>query len=111
MKIKEQILAVQDTGLTNMFDTRAVQVIANEMGFYELVIFLEEHKNCEGCTGGVIYVTETYASLPWEFHVWESVVSSAWLYLIINNPDVLFPRTLRQVYYMVKTYNIKDERP
>lgn len=68
-------------------------------------------QNCEGCTGGVIYVTETYASLPWEFHVWESVVSSAWLYLIINNPDVLFPRTLRQVYYMVKTYNIKDERP
>ena len=68
-------------------------------------------QNCDGCTGGVIYVTETYASLPWEFHVWESVVSSAWLYLIINNPDVLFPRTLRQVYYMVKTYNIKDERP
>ena len=44
MKIKEQILAVRNTGLTNMFDTRAVQVIANEMGFYELVIFLEEHK-------------------------------------------------------------------
>lgn len=62
-------------------------------------------------TDGKAYVTETYASLPWEFHVWESVVSSAWLYLIINNPDVLFPRTLRQVYYMVKTYNIKDERP
>ena len=41
MKIKEQILAVRDTGLTNMFDTSAVQVIANEMGFYELVIFLE----------------------------------------------------------------------
>ena len=38
MKIKEQILAVRDTGLTNMFDTSAVQVIANEMGFYELVI-------------------------------------------------------------------------
>ena len=44
MKIKEQIVAVRNTGLTNMFDTRAVQVIANEMGFYELVIFLEEHK-------------------------------------------------------------------
>ena len=41
MKIKDQILAVRDTGLTNMFDTSAVQVIANEMGFYELVIFLE----------------------------------------------------------------------
>ena len=44
MKIKEQILAVRDTGLTNMFDTSAVQVIAHELGFNELVIFLEEHK-------------------------------------------------------------------
>ena len=43
-KVKEQIIAVRDTGRTNMFDTNMVQVIANEMGFYELVIFLEEHK-------------------------------------------------------------------
>lgn len=28
----------------NMFDTNMVQVIANEMKFYELVIFIEEHK-------------------------------------------------------------------
>ena len=42
--IKQQILAVRDTGLTNMFDTSAVQVIANEMGFYELVIYLEDHR-------------------------------------------------------------------
>ena len=68
-------------------------------------------QNCSGSTGGVIYVTETYASLPWEFHVWESVVSSSWLYLVIKNPDVLFPRTLRQVYYMAKITNIKDQRP
>ena len=27
-----------------MLDTRMVQVIANRMGFYELVIYLEEHK-------------------------------------------------------------------
>lgn len=27
-----------------MFDTNMVQVIANEMKFYELVIFIEEHK-------------------------------------------------------------------
>ena len=39
------------------------------------------------------------------------LILASWLYLIINNPDLLFPRTLRQVYYMVKTYNIKDERP
>lgn len=63
----------------------------------------------EGSTGGVIYTSATYGMLPWEFHVWESVVSSAWLYLIINNPDVLFPRTLRQVYYMAKINNIQDE--
>ena len=68
-------------------------------------------QNCDGSTGGVIYVTATYGELPWEFHVWESVVSSSWLYLLINNPDVLFPRTLRQVYYMSKITNIHDERP
>lgn len=43
-KIKEQILAVRDTGLTNMFDIRAVQRIAYEMDFYEFVNFLEEKK-------------------------------------------------------------------
>lgn len=43
-KVKDQILAVRATGRTNMFDTNMVQVIANEMRFYELVIFIEEHK-------------------------------------------------------------------
>ena len=43
-KIKEQILAIRDTGLTNMFDVVAVQRIANDMGFYELVLFLEENR-------------------------------------------------------------------
>ena len=43
-KIKEQILAVRDTGRTNMFDVNAVQRIAYEMDFYELVCWLEEHK-------------------------------------------------------------------
>lgn len=43
-KIKEQILAIRDTGKTNMFDIHYVQYLANEMGFYELVIFLEEEK-------------------------------------------------------------------
>ncbi len=42
--VKEQILAVRDSGETNMLDTNMVQVIANRMGFYELVIYLEEHK-------------------------------------------------------------------
>lgn len=41
--IKEQILKVRDTGRTNMFDVLNVQKIANEMGFYELIIFIKEH--------------------------------------------------------------------
>ncbi|OQB53208.1 MAG: hypothetical protein BWX97_00839 [Firmicutes bacterium ADurb.Bin146] len=43
-KVKEQILKVRDTGLTNMFDINAVQRIAYEMDFHELVIFIEEEK-------------------------------------------------------------------
>lgn len=44
-KIREQILAVRKTGRTNMFDIPMVQYIANEMQFYELVIFLDEHRS------------------------------------------------------------------
>lgn len=44
-KIREQILAVRKTGRTNMFDVPMVQYIANEMRFYELVIFLKEHRS------------------------------------------------------------------
>ena len=43
-EIRKQILAVRDTGRSNMFDVPAVQRIAHEMEFYELVVFLEEHK-------------------------------------------------------------------
>ncbi|MGI6546827.1 MAG: DUF5049 domain-containing protein [Fastidiosipilaceae bacterium] len=43
MSLKEQITAVRDSGKTNMLDSRTVQHIANEMNFYELVIFIEEH--------------------------------------------------------------------
>ena len=43
-KIKEQIIAVRDTGRTNMFNVNAVQVIANEMQFYELVCFIEDNR-------------------------------------------------------------------
>lgn len=42
--IRKQIMAVRSTGETNMLDTCMAQVIANRMGFYELVIYLEEHK-------------------------------------------------------------------
>lgn len=43
-KIREQILAVRKTGRSNMFDVPMVQNIANAMQFYELVVFLEEHR-------------------------------------------------------------------
>lgn len=40
-KIKEQILVIRNTGITNMFDVIAVQKITFEMDFYELVDFIE----------------------------------------------------------------------
>ena len=43
-KIKEQILAVRDSGRTNMLDVNMVQMIAFEMEFYQLVNFIEDHK-------------------------------------------------------------------
>ena len=43
-KIRDQILAIRDTGLTNMFDLPMVQRLAYDRGYYELVIFLEEHR-------------------------------------------------------------------
>ena len=43
-KIKEQILAVRATALTNMFDISAVQQIALDMEFYELAIYLAENR-------------------------------------------------------------------
>lgn len=43
-QIREQIMAIRDSGETNMFDVRTVQWIANREEFYELVIYLEEHR-------------------------------------------------------------------
>ena len=43
-KVREQILAVRDTGLTNMFDINTVQRIAFDAEYYELVNYLEEHR-------------------------------------------------------------------
>ena len=41
--IKEQILAIRDSGLTNMFDLPVVQRLAYERSFFDLVIYIEEH--------------------------------------------------------------------
>lgn len=43
-KVRDQILAVRNTSLSNMFDIRAIQRIAYEMDFYELVNYLEENR-------------------------------------------------------------------
>ena len=42
--VREQILSIRDTGLTNMFDVNTVQRLAYERGYYELVCYLEEHR-------------------------------------------------------------------
>ena len=42
-KIKEQILAIRDTGETNMFDVRKVQGIALREGFNELLVYLSDN--------------------------------------------------------------------
>ena len=41
--VKEQILAIRETGLSNMFDLPVVQRLAYERDFFDLVIYHEEH--------------------------------------------------------------------
>ena len=43
-KIRDQILAIRNSGRTNMFDTNTVQSLAYENGYYELVCYIEEHR-------------------------------------------------------------------
>ena len=39
-----QIMDIRESGRVNMFDVPSVQRIAFEMGFYELVCFIEEDR-------------------------------------------------------------------
>lgn len=43
-KIKSQILEIRATGLCNMFDLPYVQRLAFDRNYYELVMFIEEHR-------------------------------------------------------------------
>lgn len=52
--VKQQILAIRATAETNMFDAYAVQYIANREGFYELVVFIQEHDNDHPCKKAVV---------------------------------------------------------
>lgn len=42
--IVEQIIAIRDSGKTNMFDANMVQRLAFDAGYYELVMFIENDK-------------------------------------------------------------------
>jgi len=44
-KIRSQILTVRDDGSTNMFDVNGVMDVANQLGLYELVVYLMEKDN------------------------------------------------------------------
>ncbi|MHB1455247.1 MAG: DUF5049 domain-containing protein [Saccharofermentanales bacterium] len=43
-KIVEQIMTIRESGQANMLDTLHVQNIANDMRFYELMLFIEDNK-------------------------------------------------------------------
>lgn len=45
-KVKEQILAIRDTGLTNMFDVNVVQRLAYYMG--NIIKYLYRYKDKDG---------------------------------------------------------------
>lgn len=42
--VKRQVEAVRKSGETNMLDVNMVQWIADRSHYYELVIFIEEHR-------------------------------------------------------------------
>ena len=42
--VRDQILAVRDSGKSNMLLVPAVQRIAFDLGYYELVLFIEDHR-------------------------------------------------------------------
>ena len=42
--VKTQIEAIRRSGETNMLDVNMVQWIANRENYFELVIYLEEHR-------------------------------------------------------------------
>nr|DAQ42280.1 MAG TPA: protein of unknown function (DUF5049) [Caudoviricetes sp.] len=43
-KVVSQIMDIRNSGQVNMFDVPSVQRMAFEMGFYELVCFIEEDR-------------------------------------------------------------------
>ena len=44
-KVREQIMQVRESGIVNMCDCVGVQRAAFDLGFYELVNYIEENRN------------------------------------------------------------------
>ncbi|QHQ63448.1 DUF5049 domain-containing protein [Anaerocolumna sedimenticola] len=44
-EIRDQILAIRDTGETNMFNIPVVIDIAERDGYYELIDYLSDHRD------------------------------------------------------------------
>ena len=42
--VRSQILDIRDTGLTNMFDVKTVEQLADDFGYYDLATWLPSHK-------------------------------------------------------------------
>jgi hypothetical protein len=42
--VRDQLMAVRDSGETNMLDVPMVQRLAFDRNYYELVLFIEEHR-------------------------------------------------------------------
>lgn len=53
--VREQILAVRDTGRTNMFDIQAVKAIAYEMDMFELFCFLDNEDSRKEYCNFILY--------------------------------------------------------
>ena len=47
-KIKVQIIDIRFSGVTNMYDAATVQRLAHDKHHYELVLFIEDHKDAYG---------------------------------------------------------------
>lgn len=43
--VKQQILAIRESGVTNMFDLAGVRRTAYERGFFDLIEYLEHHRS------------------------------------------------------------------
>lgn len=53
--VRKQILAIRDTGATNMLAVRTVQALACRMGFFQLECFLDDRKGKDEYWNFIMY--------------------------------------------------------